>query len=100
MSKLSSKGTHLLILVLVGGFMAWPLVGRALKDAPSATPPTSSAAIPPELPRTYALPVPLFAPDSAWNQSAVQAGVLTESSNSRYGVRSNDFSRSGRATSD
>ena len=59
--------------------MAWPLVGRALKDAPSATPPSSSAAIPPELPRTFALPVPLFAPDSAWNQSAVQAGSVIES---------------------
>jgi hypothetical protein len=31
------------------------------------------------LPRDFALPIPLFAPDSAWNQSATGAAVLPES---------------------
>ncbi|HLA17926.1 MAG TPA: hypothetical protein VJ253_01220, partial [Dehalococcoidia bacterium] len=31
------------------------------------------------LPRDFSLPIPLFAPDSAWNQTATEAEVLPES---------------------
>jgi len=37
------------------------------------------ATIPPMLPRDFTFSLPLFAPDSAWNQTAVQAAVLPES---------------------
>jgi hypothetical protein len=37
------------------------------------------AADDPILPRTFDLPIPLYAPDSAWNQTADQAGILAES---------------------
>lgn len=45
------------------------------EPAPAATEPDSS----PSLSRDFALPLPLFAPDSAWNQTAVHAAVLPES---------------------
>ena len=38
----------------------------------------SSLADAPMLPRDFALPIPLFAPDSAWNQTVAEAAVLPE----------------------
>ncbi|MEE8391300.1 MAG: hypothetical protein V3S14_10975, partial [Anaerolineae bacterium] len=88
--KSSLKATYLLIVVLVSGFIIWPLASRALKfnDTPITVPffadPANSdsgiyATIPPTLPRTFTLPTPLFAPDSAWNQTATTAAVLSTS---------------------
>jgi hypothetical protein len=94
------RAAYLLIVVLVGGFVTWPLAGRALrsKDAsvtellsaeyarsldPARRPIGSDgdiyAADAPILPRTFALPIPLYAPDSAWNQAATEASILPES---------------------
>jgi hypothetical protein len=48
------------------------------KQAADTTPPQTTASDP-MLPRDFTLPVPLFAPDSAWNQTAVGAAVLPDS---------------------
>ena len=42
-------------------------------------PDTIHASANPTLPRTFDLPIPLFAPDSAWNQTATTAEVLPTS---------------------
>ncbi len=42
-------------------------------------PGAASAASDPELPREFDLPIPLFAADSAWNQTAASAAALPES---------------------
>ena len=51
----------------------------ALVRGPARADSGVQAASPPLLPRDFALPLPLFAPDSAWNQTATAATVLPES---------------------
>ncbi|MCP4418707.1 MAG: hypothetical protein GY805_18980 [Chloroflexi bacterium] len=48
------------------------------EDEDDAPPPPSSI-VGDSLSRDFALPIPLFAPDSAWNQTAVNAAVLPQS---------------------
>lgn len=82
----------LLLLLLIAG--AYPrLIGaahtpsQAQKSDPDCVPPAYpdepadaiSAASVPTLPRDFTLPLPLFASNSAWNQTATQAQVLPES---------------------
>ncbi|MFQ5595657.1 MAG: hypothetical protein ACE5HA_16040, partial [Anaerolineae bacterium] len=53
--------------------------GSPTGAATRANPGYSSLADAPMLPRDFTLPTPLFAPDSAWNQTATGAAVLPES---------------------
>ncbi len=59
------------VLLIVLGSCAGAPVRPPLADASSAAPPM--------LPRDFTLPLPLFAPTSAWNQLATEAAVLPES---------------------
>lgn len=54
--------------------VAMPLL-PGMPPAPVPTPPAGEA----PLLRDFTLPIPLFAPDSAWNQTATDAAVLSES---------------------
>ncbi len=64
-----------IIMLVALGSCAGLLVGAPTRADTS----DSSLADAPMLPRDFVLPIPLFAPDSAWNQTATGAAVLPES---------------------
>ena len=73
--KIKHKHYHSMIRLILALFASLTIIAAQGPSQPNAT----SAPISPILPRGFDFALPLFDPNSAWNQTATQADVLTES---------------------
>ncbi|MCP4657576.1 MAG: hypothetical protein GY856_19395 [bacterium] len=77
-------GKSLLLLLslsalMVPIFLSATVAAQPATPGPPSPPGDVSAAANPSLPRDFTLPIPLFSPGSAWNQTATAAAVLAQS---------------------